>query len=82
MCGNHASPAREVFTPSQALLRLLENCGVLSLATIYYHLREGIENPDVRELTDETVKTSLMQIAQILKAVEATVEEADRNHAG
>lgn len=53
-----------------------------SLAAIYYHLRGGIDDQRLRELTDEVVRKSLWQIAQILRALETMLEEASHEEGG
>ncbi|MFQ5837867.1 MAG: hypothetical protein ACE5HJ_03700 [Thermoplasmata archaeon] len=69
-------------SPADALITLLRECDVQSLAAIYYHLRGGIDDQRLRELTDEVVRKSLWQIAQILRALETMLEEASHEEGG
>ncbi len=51
------------------LLRLLEECEVQSLVAAFSGLRGGIEDPRMRELTDEIILTSLSETTQIVQAI-------------
>lgn len=66
---------------TDVLARLLRDCDVESLAALYYSLREGIEDPEVRETTDEVVRASLRRISRVLEAI-GSMLEASHGSAG
>lgn len=74
MCGNLASPARGVVSSNQALLKLVEDCGLQSLVTICEYLKDGVENPAVRGMVEEVLGASVRQFSLILKQIGVALE--------
>ncbi len=74
MCGNLASSAREVSSPNQALLRLIEDSGLQSLVAICAYLKDGVEVPAVRGIIEEVLRASVRQFSLVLKQIESALE--------
>lgn len=75
VCGDSLQPPLSVMDSTAALSKFLEECELKSLAIIFDYLKEGIEDPRIRELTEEVVKTSLWQTVHILRAFQSILEE-------
>ncbi len=82
MCDDPVPTSLGVTAPTETLVKLLEECLVQSLAIIYYYLREGIGDPRIQELTDEVVRTTLWQTAQVCRAFRELQEETAHGQGG
>ncbi len=75
MNGDTVPATHKVLDSTAALSRFLEECEVQSLSIICEYLGDSIENPEIREMTAEIVRTTLWQTTQILQALEQILEE-------
>ncbi len=78
MSGSSTRALHLVLDSTAALSKFIEECEVESLATIWSHLSRGIDNPRIREMTEEVVKTTVWQTRQILRTIEDILREASR----
>ncbi len=78
LSGDTVPPLYGVLDSTAALSRFLEECEVQSLSIICEYLQDSIENPEIREMTAEIVRTTLWQTTQILQALEQILEEVSR----
>ncbi len=77
VCGSLASSAHEVASPLQALLKLTEDCGIQSLATICDYLKDGVEDPEIRGMLEDVLRASVRQTSLVLKQVRSALEGKD-----
>lgn len=74
--GNPISPTREVGSPGQVLLKLMEDCYVESVAIVCDHLKGGVGTPEVGELLGEMMMTTREEIRLVLTEIGEMLQRA------